>query len=154
MAAFASIGKRAGRALGRSIPKALGPMKVAKAKWKPFCGCRWRSTQPTTSPMGDAGSFLYLPCPGGKAMPDQHFIVNLRDRLPFPECQGGARCQHCRPNESLCKIGASMRRRVRSVGVRLAAQQLPKHRRGLMKDLLWKPNPDRAERARVGSKSV
>jgi len=49
-----------------------------------------------------AGSFLCPPCLGGKVMRDQHFTVSLRDRLLLPVCQEGARCQHRRPNGSLC----------------------------------------------------
>ena len=35
-------------------------------------------------------------------MPDQHFTISLRDRLLLPVCQEGARCQHRRPNGTLC----------------------------------------------------
>ena len=35
-------------------------------------------------------------------MPDDHFTINLRDRLLLPVCQEGARCQHRRPNGSVC----------------------------------------------------
>ena len=35
-------------------------------------------------------------------MPDQHFTISLRDRLLLPVCPEGARCQHRRPNGSLC----------------------------------------------------
>jgi hypothetical protein len=49
-----------------------------------------------------AGSFLLPSCEECTAMPDQHFKISLRDRLLLPVCQEGARCQHRRPNGSLC----------------------------------------------------
>jgi hypothetical protein len=37
-----------------------------------------------------------------KTMPDQHFIISLKDRLRLPVCPPGATCQHRRRNGTLC----------------------------------------------------
>ena len=37
-----------------------------------------------------------------KTMPDQHFIVSLKDRLRLPVCPPGATCKHRRRNGILC----------------------------------------------------
>ena len=44
-------------------------------------------------------------------MPDDHFTISLRDRLLLPVCQVGARCQHRRPNGSVCNAPLDARGR-------------------------------------------
>ena len=53
-----------------------------------------------------AGGFLEAPVQyedeQPKPMPDQHFVVSLRDRLRLAVCPDGATCQHRREDGSLC----------------------------------------------------
>ena len=53
-----------------------------------------------------AGGFLEPPVPFEdcelRPMPDQHFLLMLKDRLRLPLCPPGALCQHRRVNGTLC----------------------------------------------------
>ena len=53
-----------------------------------------------------AGGFCELPVlfedEQPKTMPDQHFVVSLKDRLRLRVCSPGAICQHRRRNGTLC----------------------------------------------------
>ena len=54
------------------------------------------------APEGSVSRLVLFEDERPKTMPDQHFIISLKDRLRLPVCPPGATCKHHRRNGILC----------------------------------------------------